>query len=216
MEWLISSQLIPYLLPSDYHTSTQSAFILHLLAFLIVCASPSLFLSFFVSVSPPLSLRLNYIDACCVYGWHVQSWHFRCRWLGPECPVRRGRVPTLTTAHDRFNQISTEIQKQHGLHYLMLVILLNHVTRAVLNHCTSMPKQHENMSLSHLIRYHYFLLALRPAAQLLSVYPPIGYRFCKHPLILWTFLCVCVCARIFGMMFVTINSIIHRILWELI
>lgn len=38
----ISSQLIPYLLPSDYHTSTQSAFILHFLAFLILCAAPPL------------------------------------------------------------------------------------------------------------------------------------------------------------------------------
>lgn len=47
MEWLISSQLIPYLLPNDNHTSTQSAFILHFLAFLILCAPlpPSLPLS---------------------------------------------------------------------------------------------------------------------------------------------------------------------------
>lgn len=46
-------------------------------------------------------------------------------------------------------------------------------------------------ALSHLIRWHYFLLALRPAAQLLSVYPPTGNRFCKHPRILCAFLCMC-------------------------
>lgn len=34
---------------------------------------------------------------CC--GWHVQSSHFRCRWLGAPCPVRRGIIiPALTTA----------------------------------------------------------------------------------------------------------------------
>lgn len=66
MEWLISSQLIPYLLPSDYHTSTQSAFILHFLAFLILCRPPpSLAQSHHLSLSLSL-LLLNYRYLVCL------------------------------------------------------------------------------------------------------------------------------------------------------
>ena len=47
-------------------------------------------------------------------------------------------------------------------------------------------------ALSHLIRYHYILLALQPSVQLFSVYPPFGCSFCKHPPIPCTLLCLCV------------------------
>lgn len=86
MEWLISSQLIPYLLPSDYHTSTQSAFILHILAFLILCAPPS------------LSLSERCWTTWCAQGWHVQWWHFKCTWLWALYPKRRGILPALIAA----------------------------------------------------------------------------------------------------------------------
>lgn len=47
MQWLNTSQLIPYLLPSDYHTSTQkNDFNLHFAAlFFPLAASVYLFLS---------------------------------------------------------------------------------------------------------------------------------------------------------------------------
>lgn len=99
---------------------------------------------------------------------------------------------------------SLKRQKQHGMYYLMLLVLLNHVTCVTPQFIRA--KAAWEHAPSHLNRDHYFLLALRPAAQLLSVYPPFGYRVCKHPPTLsW------VCVHTFGIRFAKIDFIIHRI-----
>lgn len=58
-----------------------------------------------------------------------------------------------------------------------------------------------------LIRYHYLSFAPQHAAQLLSVWPRFGYRFCKYSLNL-------VCFLMLGVRLVKVNFLILWILWE--
>lgn len=157
MEWPVSSPLIPYLLPSDYHTSAQSSFILH-----FSCISNSLRsqLSFSPTPSPSLSLLML---VCLLMACTAMAFQRQKDWtLSPSGVTLSAMSVALkdakTHAVQHCNQILTERQEQHDVCYLMIVILQNHVTCCITPHLNH-AKPAEEHGLPHLIMYHYFLLA---------------------------------------------------------